>query len=115
MWASLKFFRPEWMQNIFTNRYGLEFVTKDLGIFIGTIQLVIVILFVIGYKRTIFYGLMLLMHLAGVYGSIGGIMNYTKYPNNLLLTTVPTLGALLALFLLRDEDIWTIDGRRDKS
>lgn len=115
LWASLKFYRPEWMENIFKGRYGLDFVTQDLGIYVGVAQLAIVLMFAIGYKRTVFYGLMMAMHTAGVYGAVGGMLNYTKYPNNLLLTAVPTLGALIALFLLRRHDLWTVDGQFGKN
>ena len=71
-------------------------------------------MFAIGYKRTVFYGLMTAMHAVGVLGAAGGILNYTRYPNNLLLTAVPTLGALIALFLLRRHDLWTVDGKFGK-
>jgi len=110
MWASLKFHRPEWMVNVFKNRYGFDFATEDLGLYVGLAQMGIVLLFAIGYKRVVFYGLMTVMHAAGVYGALGGMLKYTNYPNNLLLTAVPTLGALVALFIMRDHDAWTIDG-----
>jgi len=114
MWASLKFHRPEWMVNVFKGRYGLDFITPDFGIYVGIAQLAIVLMFAIGYKRTVFYGLMMAMHAVGVFGAVGGILNYTRYPNNLLLTAVPTLGALIALFLLRRHDLWTVDGQFGK-
>jgi len=91
-----------------------DFITPDFGIYVGIAQLAIVLMFAIGYKRTVFYGLMMAMHAVGVFGAVGGILNYTRYPNNLLLTAVPTLGALIALFLLRRHDLWTVDGQFGK-
>ncbi len=80
---------------------------------IGTVQMLIVFLFLIGFQRTIFYGLTALMHSAGVIGSIPSLLfKFTIYPSNLLWSAVPTLGALIALFILREHDQFTIDGWR---
>ncbi len=36
VWASLKFYRPEWMGNVFRNTYGMKWLEKDAGIsFLG--------------------------------------------------------------------------------
>ncbi len=109
LWASLKFFRPEWMVNVFRGSYGLEFITQDYSFAVGSVQMLIVVLFVIGYKQTVFYALMLAMHLVGTFGAIPGFLNFTNYPNNLLLTSIPTLGAFAVLFLLRHHDLLTLD------
>lgn len=115
VWASLKFFRPEWMVNVFRGSYGLEFVTQDYAYFVGSLQMFIVVLFLIGFQRTIFYGFTALMHSAGVIVSIPTLLfKFTNYPANLLWTSVPTLGALVALFLLREHDNWTVDGLRGR-
>lgn len=104
VWTSLKFFRPEWMVNIFRNVYGQAWVTQDMSFFIGTIQGLLVLAFLVGFARTITYGLVTIMHATGVIGSIPGLINFTKYPNNLMWTAVATLGALVALFILRNWD-----------
>ncbi|MEP5730525.1 MAG: hypothetical protein ABJL67_14275 [Sulfitobacter sp.] len=114
-WSSLKFYRPEWFGNIFANFYGIKFVTADFATLFGIAQVLVVIAFAIGIWRTYSYSIIMLMHTAGVLGSIPSMMNYTKYPNNLMLTAIPTLGALIALLILRKEDRFSVDGWREGS
>ena len=111
LWASLKFIRPEWTQNIFQGSYKIEvllFFLAPISIqfvyVLGVIQIIIVPAFALGLWRTWTYGLMMLMSAAGVLGSLGSYMSYFNYPKNLMLTAIPTLGALIALFILRDLD-----------
>jgi len=58
VWASLKFYRPEWMGNVFRNTYkmtwlkkdvgfdilGIEFGFVDIAYAVGSLQMLIVIL-----------------------------------------------------------------------
>ncbi len=111
-WASLKFYRPEWFENVFTNMYGLDFVTRDLSAYVGTAQVILVLVFAVGLWRTFSYGALVLMQGAGVLGSLPNLMNYTNYPNNLMWAAVPALGAAVALFIMRHDDAFTVDGWR---
>ena len=119
LWATLKFHRPSWTQNIFKGSYGLESLgletlPPEASYLLGGIQILIVLAFALGLWKTWTYGLMMLMSAAGVLGSLGSyvgineageiIANYTKYPRNLMLTAIPTLGALTALFIMRHSD-----------
>ncbi|MEL6751816.1 MAG: hypothetical protein AAFO70_07025 [Pseudomonadota bacterium] len=133
VWASLKFLRPEWMVNVFRNTYQLDWVTADYAYAVGTIQLILVLAFIFGLFRTISYGLTTIMHGTGIIGALlggnvlfkGGIIGavtsgnfvigYTSFPANLLWTSVSTLAALVALFLLRHADRYTIDGMRNRT
>ena len=131
VWASLKFYRPEWMGNVFRGTYKLTWMKKDIGIdllgmniglveiayLVGSLQMLLVVLFIIGLWRTPVYGLVMLMHATGITGAaIGGALwRFTSYPQNLLWTSVATLGALIALFLLRHHDGYTIDGIRKRT
>lgn len=114
LWATLKFHHPEWQRNIFEGAYNISFftITDNLSYFLGTVQIIIVLAFVSG---TWTYGLMMLMSAAGVIGSLGSFMVYYNYPKNLMLTSIPTLGALIALFILRDMDnLFSLSGRKKK-
>lgn len=119
LWATLKFHHPSWTQNIFKGSYrlesfGLETLPPEVSYLLGSVQILIVLAFALGLWRTWAYGLMMLMSAAGVLGSLGSyvgfndagelVANYAKYPRNLMLTAIPTLGALVALFILRDSD-----------
>ena len=127
LWATLKFHHPEWQRNIFEGAYNISFftVSDNLSYFLGTVQIIIVLAFVSGFMRTYSYGLMMLMSAAGVLGSLGSFINineageiyaaYAKYPKNLMLTSIPTLGALVALFILRDMDnLFSLSNKRIK-
>jgi len=106
VWASLKFYRPEWMVNVFTNTYKLGFVTENLSYAVGTVQLLVVFAFAIGFLRNVSYTLIALMSGAGVIGTLlnGSLLDFTQFPRNLLWAAVPTFGALIALWLLRKHD-----------
>ena len=41
-------------------------------------------------------------------------IGYTRFPANLLWTSVATLAALIALFMLRHHDGFTVDGFRNR-
>jgi hypothetical protein len=112
VWSSLKFYRPEWFENIFQNFYGLEFVTSHMATVVGAIQLIIVLTFVLGFRRGLSYALLALMQAVGVLASIPNLMNFTQYPNNLMWAAVPALGAAVALYVMREYDHFTIDGWR---
>ena len=127
LWATLKFHHPEWQRNIFEGAYNISFftVSDNLSYFLGTVQIIIVLAFVSGFMRTYIYGLMMLMSAAGVLGSLGSFINineageiyaaYAKYPKNLMLTSIPTLGALVALFIMRDMDnLFSLSNKRIK-
>ena len=111
-WTSLKFTRPEWFENVFQNSYGLSFASSDMAAIVGGLQLLLLLAFVLGFKRTLSYGVMVLMQAAGVLASIPNLMNLTQYPNNLMWAAVPALASVVALFILRGYDRYTIDGMK---
>jgi len=111
-WTSLKFLRPEWFENVFQNAYGLEFISREMAWAVGLFQVVIVVAFALGFMRVFSYAALGLMQAAGVVGSLPNLMNYTQYPNNLMWAAVPALGSVIALFLLRDYDRYSIDAWR---
>lgn len=133
VWASLKFLRPEWMVNVFRGTYKLSWVTEDHAFIVGGLQMLLVLLFIVGLWRTLTYFAVLVMHSAGVFGTLlsgnllfkGGlikavttgnyVIGYSSFPANLLWTSVATFGALLALFILRHHDGFSIDGLRNRN
>lgn len=112
-WTSLKFLRPEWFENIFHKFYGLEFITQNLASIFGAAQMLVVIAFALGLWRVVSYGIVLVMHAVGTFASLPNLMDYTTHPNQLMWAAVPVLGALVALFLLREEDLLSLDGLRE--
>ena len=115
VWASLKFLRPNWMERVFNDVYYIGFIGQEHALAIGSVQALIVFLFIIGMQRTYSYGCIVIMHTVGVIGAIPLLINFTQYPSNLLWTAVPTLGAAIVLFVLREYDIYTVDGWQDRA
>jgi len=114
VWSSLKFFRPEWFAAVSEKFYGLDAVSASVTTIVGIVQILIVIAFALGFKRTLSYGALILMHATGVLSSIPNLMNFTQYPNNLMWAAVPALAAVVVLFVLREYDEYTVDGQRAK-
>ena len=110
VWASLKFLRPEWMVNVFRNTYGIVEAEPFWAYFVGAAQMALVVLFVLGLARALVYPLVTLMHGTGIVGAAlgGALWNFTDYPNNLLWTSVATLGGLVTLSLLWREDRFSL-------
>ena len=115
VWTSLKFYRPEWFGNVYKpfldpTPWGIDWAT--LATAAGLAQATLVALFALGLFRTPVYAMVTLMHGAGVLNAAvsGRLGEWTAFPNNLLWTSVATLGALVALFLMRRLDRYTLDG-----
>ncbi|MDX1705005.1 hypothetical protein [Pseudidiomarina sp.] len=102
LWTLDKFVNPGHSAAVFDKFYFISGLGETAFMVIGIIQLLIVIGFVIGFKKRITYGLVLIFH---------GISTLASFPvyldpfNNLLFFAAwPMLAACLALYLLRDED-----------
>jgi hypothetical protein len=82
---------------------------------LGAAELVLSLALLFGFYRAISYGLSLLIHSITVLVSWRQLLDpygLGKIGNHLWLATWPTWGAFAALFLMRDSDIYTIDGWR---
>ncbi|KFZ31836.1 hypothetical protein IDSA_03895 [Pseudidiomarina salinarum] len=102
VWTLDKFVNPGHSAGVFENFYFISGLGETAFFVIGIIQLAIIIGFLLGFRKRITYGLVLIMH---------GISTLASFPvylspfNNLLFFAAwPMLAACLALYLLRDED-----------
>lgn len=83
---------------------------------IGISEILFAVWFLLGWKRRVVYGIAVGIHgistvstwrqLIDPWGLIWGGNNH------LFLAGVPVLAAFIALYLLRDLDLWTVDGAR---
>ncbi|CAM3919366.1 hypothetical protein [Rheinheimera salexigens] len=102
MWTLDKFVNPGHGAAIFEKFYGLPSVSANLFYVLGIAQLILVLAFVIGYKKRLTYGIILLMHAGSTFSSY---KQYLDGFNNLLFFAAwPMLAACLTLYLLRDAD-----------
>ncbi|MGD1905891.1 MAG: hypothetical protein ACFB0C_07850 [Leptolyngbyaceae cyanobacterium] len=110
VWTLDKFFNPAHASKIFEFFYGVSGVGSAIVYGIGVIQLLIILGFVAGFKKTWTYGAVLAMH------GLSTLISYRQYldplavPNILFFAAWPMLAACFGVFYLRDLDnIWTLE------
>jgi len=106
IWALDKLVNVDHAKAVFAGFYGqnAETMSSSLPYALGAIQLVLVLAFAAGAFKTVTYGALLLMHLATCIVSAKLHLDPFGTPNILFWANWPILGALIALFLLRDRD-----------
>ncbi len=108
-WALDKFLNPDHGATVFQAFYGLNAVPHSLVYAAGAVQAVLVAAFALGLAKTWSYGAVLAMHAVTTAVSWKA---YLGLENILFYSAWPMLAALVALWLLRDEDrLLTLGGR----
>jgi len=110
IWTLDKFVRPEHTSAVFQKFYLMPAFSNGISYLIGTIQALIVIGFVIGFKKRFTYGFILILH------GVSTLSSYSQYfhpwdgPNILFFAAWPMLSSILALYMLRNYDkLLTVD------
>jgi len=114
VWALDKVIAPEHAQKVFSGYYSTELPVQILMI-IGAAQIVVIVAFAIGFLRFWTYGAMLVMHAVSTLSTYDKLISpWEAGPRGLLFwAAVPTLGVIIALFLLRDRDnLFSVDAVR---
>ena len=106
IWALDKLLNVDHAKAVFAGFYGqnAETMSDFLPYALGAAQMLLVLAFAAGAFKTISYGALLLMHLATTIVSLKMHADPFAVPNILFWANWPILGALIALFLLRDRD-----------
>ena len=117
LWGLEKIIIPDRTVGIFTKFYGIP-ISATITPLLGALQIALALAFLIGFRRRISYGLAAALHAYSViaswrplidpWGLIGGEVKH------LFLAGVPVLAAFVALYMLREMDLWTMDGRRQR-
>ena len=109
-WALEKFTDPETTAKIFAGFYKIKDLPATGSYAVGTVWLLLLLAFVTGFKKRISYFLVALFHGVGTIFTIPKLLPFLDTYNHLFLAAIPTLGAMVALYLLREHDtIFTID------
>lgn len=104
VWVIEKFVKPESTQGIWKAFYFVSDLPLEASYVIGVVQAVILICFVLGLFKFWSYGLILIMHALSTASTWAQLADPYSGGNHLFWAAVPALGALIALFILRDED-----------
>ena len=103
-WGVEKFVVPQSNVAIWTHFYGIAIPTA-LGFVFGAVEIAIALCLFLGLFRTVAYGAALALHTVTVLVSWRQLLQPWADPvNHLFVASIPVLGALLALFLLRHWD-----------
>lgn len=103
-WGIEKFVVPQNTVAIWGYFYGLE-VSGALGYLFGAIEIGLAGCFFLGVVRTVAYGTAAALHAVSVVVSWRQLLDpWGDGANHLFIASVPVLGALVALFLLRRWD-----------
>lgn len=103
-WQLMRFTKPESAKGIAAKYYHISAFPEALGLIIAVFWAALLLAFLVGLKKKISYGLVLLLHAAGVLVALPHYILYSENYNQLFLAAIPTIGAMALLFLLRRED-----------
>ena len=114
LWGIEKLVIPATTVSIWERFYLMQ-IGLSLPALIGIAEILFALWFLLGFRRRLVYGIAVVLHgistvstwkeLIDPWGLIGGRVNH------LFLAGVPVLAAFVALYLLREYDLWTVDGR----
>ena len=110
MWTIDKFINPEHASKVYESFYHIAGLEKAVMYVIGTIELIILLLFVAGFKKKYTYGVVLALHTVSTLSSFKQYLAPFDGPNLLFFAAWPMLAACFALFILRDQDkMWSVN------
>jgi uncharacterized membrane protein YphA (DoxX/SURF4 family) len=115
LWGLEKLIIPERTVGIYDHFYGIPMTTAVAPV-LGVLQVALSLALLVGLWRRWSYGLATLVHAYSVIASWqplidpwGLIWGEVKH---LFLAGVPVLAGFVVLYMLRDLDLWTVDGQR---
>jgi putative oxidoreductase len=112
LWGIEKLILPEAPIRIAQNFYGVTLPTAAPYL-LGIGELLIALGLLFGFWRTASYGAALLIHTVTVIVSWRQLFDpwgLAKVGTHIWISTWPTWGAFIALFLMREWDAYTVDG-----
>lgn len=101
MWTLDKFVKPEHAAGIFKRFYFISDISQPVLLIMASLQFVVVIAFVVGFKKRISYAIIFAMHAVS---TIASFNKYLDFSSLLFFAAWPMLAACFALYYLRDAD-----------
>jgi putative oxidoreductase len=110
MWTLDKFINPDHAAAVFETFYFIGGLSNILIYVIGVAQLVVIIGFVIGFKKRVTYLSVLFLHAVSTLSAFKQYLAPYEDANLLFFAAWPMLAACFALYYLHDWDtLWVID------
>jgi uncharacterized membrane protein YkgB len=104
MWTIDKFVNPGHAAKVYESFYYIAGLESSVMYAIGAIEMIILLLFLAGYKKKFAYGAVLILHAVSTLSSFNQYLAPFEGPNLLFFAAWPMLAACVTLFLLRDQD-----------
>ena len=104
MWTLDKIIDPAHAARVFEKFYQISGFEHFYFYFIGIAELILLLAFLLGYKKTLTYGLVTIFHAVSTFSSYNQYLDPFTYPNLLFYAAWPMLAASFVLFYLRDYD-----------
>lgn len=98
-------------QRIFEHFYMIDGLPVAGSYAVGVLWALLLLAFVTGFKKRISYGLVMLFHGVGTVLTYDVLNPFSDNHNMLFLAAIPVLGAMIALYLLRDHDTKFVIGK----
>lgn len=118
LWGIEKLVRPQVTVAIWEHFYFTA-IGAWLPYVIGVAEILFAAVFLVGWRRRLIYGAGMVLHGISVLASWKQLLDpwglIWGRNNHLFLAGVPVLAGFIALYLLRDLDRWTVDGRRESA
>jgi putative oxidoreductase len=112
VWTVDKFVEPQHASKIMAEFYSVGGVGNFVIYLLATIELAIIVAFLLGFAKQWSYGLVLLMHVVSTLASYKKYSHPFEPPNLLFFAAIPMLAACFVLYYLREADVlWTIKKR----
>ncbi len=111
LWAVEKLVMPEVTASIWEKFYRIP-ISLNLAYPIGVVNSLMALALIAGFLRTVTYAYWTLFHTISVLSTWSYLIKPFGGPNHLFLAGVPIVAAMVALFMLREWDVLSVDGRR---
>ena len=104
IWTIDKFVNPGHAAMVYENFYYIAGLESVVIYALGTIEIIILLLFLVGYKKKYTYGAVLVFHAVSTLSPFSHYLAPFEGSNLLFFAAWPMLAACLTLFLLREQD-----------
>ena len=102
MWTMDKFINPQHAMAVWKKFYFISEMNSTGIYIVGSIQMLIVIMFVLGIFKRVSYGAILILHAVSTFSALQKYLD--PWSNLLFFAAWPMLAACIGLYLLRSED-----------
>ncbi len=100
--------------SIFSQYYGMDLSTTLVSA-VGVLEIALALAILVGWRRTLSYGLGLLVHAVSTFATYRELLSPFG-DNHMYLAALPALAGFVCLFLLRHRDsLWSLDALRTGS